>query len=223
MNRRAPSRCMAMPLSRAKAEMRLASSQSNIWPERRLMGLSMTMAPTSVATRPPAVRVMHGFDVGLRERGAARRQRHQRQAGERLARVAGVVVDVARLRHDHPAFRSGQRSQRELIREGARRHEHRRLLAEQRRPVLLERLHLTTQQVVVVFDVLVLAQPIEQRRVLARRDANAVAGSVDHAIGLDRRAGEYRRVREATGADGHADRPHKSAAGDGIHDYVNII
>ncbi len=47
-----------MPLSRAKAEIRFASSQSNIWPERRLTGLSITMAPTSVATRPPAVRVM---------------------------------------------------------------------------------------------------------------------------------------------------------------------
>ena len=37
--------------------MRFASSQSNICPDRRRIGLSITIAPTSVATRPPAVRV----------------------------------------------------------------------------------------------------------------------------------------------------------------------
>ena len=57
MNRRAPSRCIAMPFSRAKAEMRFASSQSNICPAKRLIGLSIAIAPTSDATRPPAVRV----------------------------------------------------------------------------------------------------------------------------------------------------------------------
>ena len=57
MNRRAPSRCMPIPRSRASAAMRFASSQSNICPDSRRIGLSILMAPTSVATRPPAVRV----------------------------------------------------------------------------------------------------------------------------------------------------------------------
>ncbi len=35
--------------------MRSASCQSNICPDSRRTGLSMAMAPTSVATRPPAV------------------------------------------------------------------------------------------------------------------------------------------------------------------------
>ena len=97
------------------------------------------------------------------------------------------------------------------------------LLAEQRRPMLLERLDLTAQEIVVVLDVLVLAQAIEQRRVLARRDANAVARCVDDAFGLDGGTGKDRHVGDAACPDGHADCPYKSAAGDGIHDYVNII
>ena len=143
----------------------------------------------------------HGFDVGLRERRAARRERHQREARQRLARIAGVVVDVAHLRHDHAALRSRQRAQRQLVRQRARRHEHRRLLAEQRRPVLLERLDLSTEQVVVVGDVLALAQPIQQRGVLARRDADAVAGRVNHLLRFDRSAREHRDIRQAARAD----------------------
>ena len=212
-----------MPLSRAKAEMRFASSQSNIWPERRRIGLSITIAPTSVATRPPAVRVEHRFDVGPRERGAARRERHQRQARQRLARVAGVVVDVAHLRHDHAALRSGQRAQRQLVRQRARRHEHRRLLAEQRRPVLLERFDLAAEQVVVVGDVLALAQAIEQRRVLARRDANAIAGGVHHASGsiaVFAKTGVYGRQPAPTAAPSVPTNPRRLM---GSIDQVNII
>ena len=161
----------------------------------------------------------HRLDVGLRECGPAGRKRHQRQARQRLARIAGVVVDVAHLRHDHAALRPGERAQGQLVGERARRHEHRRLLAEQLRPVLLELLDLSAKQVVVVFDVLVLAQPIEQRGVLARRDADAVARSVHNAIGLDGGVGEHRRVRKATGADDTAQRSDESATRDRIHGY----
>ncbi len=53
---RAPSRCNAIPRLRASVETRRISSKSNVWPCRRRTGDSIEITPTSVATRPEAVR-----------------------------------------------------------------------------------------------------------------------------------------------------------------------
>ena len=94
-----------MPRSRAKAAIRFASSQSNICPDSRRIGLSISDR-AHLGGHPAAGRAReHGFDVGAREGGRARRERHQRQARQRLAGVASVVVDVAHLRDDDAALR----------------------------------------------------------------------------------------------------------------------
>ena len=58
--------------------------------------------------------------------------------------------------------------------------------------MLFECFDLAAQEIVIVGDVLVLAQAIEKRRVLARRDANAVTGGVNDPLGFDRGIGEAR-------------------------------
>ena len=75
----------------------------------------------------------------------------------------------------------------------------------------LERLDLAAEQIVVFLDVLALAQPIQQRRVFARRDADAVARRVNDLVRLDRGVGEDRGVRQATCADSRAKRTDESA------------
>ena len=61
--------------------------------------------------------------------------------------------------------------------------------------MLLELFDLAAKQIIVVTDLFALAQAIEQRGVFARRDADAITGSVNHAFRLDRTTGQDRCVR----------------------------
>ena len=88
----------------------------------------------------------HRLDVGPGEGRGPGRERQQRESRQRLAGVAGVVVDVAGLRDDHPPPGAGQRAQRQLVGERSRGHEDGGLLAEQRRPLLLEPLDLRRRE-----------------------------------------------------------------------------
>ena len=94
----------------------------------------------------------HRLDVGAGEGRRPRRERQQRESRQRLAGVAGVVVDVAGLGDDHAPPGAGQRPQRQVVGERARGHEDGTLLAEQRRPLLLEPLDLAAEKVRVLFD-----------------------------------------------------------------------
>jgi hypothetical protein len=122
------------------------------------------------------------LDVGAGEGRFSRSERHQSQSRERLRRVAGVVVDVARLGHDHAAFVSGERAERELVRERAGGHEHRPLLPQLLRPPVLEALDLATEEVAVLSDLRPLRDVRKQRRVFAWRKPDAVARHSHHAF-----------------------------------------
>jgi hypothetical protein len=152
----------------------------------------------------------HGLDVRPRESGAARCERHQRESRQGLAGVAGIVVDVAHLRDDHASLLSSQHAQRKLISERARGHEHRCFFTQQRRPMTLECLDFAAQQVVVLGNVPALAQPIQKRCVLSRRDTDAVARGVHDFVGLDCRIRKNGDIRQAAGANRGSERPYKT-------------
>lgn len=81
------------------------------------------------ATRLRAVE--RPLDFRPREARAVGRERQQREAAQRRARIAGVVVHVAHVLDDHAVPIPGERSQREMIGERAGGHEERPLLAQQ--------------------------------------------------------------------------------------------
>ena len=56
------------------------------------------------------------LDLGAGEGRFSLPERQERQSRERLRGVAGVVIDVARLGHDHPALVSRERAESELAR-----------------------------------------------------------------------------------------------------------
>ena len=83
---------------------------------------------------------------------------------------------------DGPPPAAGQRPHREVVGEGAGGHEHRALLAEQRREPLLELAHDAAVRVAVAGDAPFLGEPAEDPAVVERRQAQAVAGHSDPAV-----------------------------------------
>ena len=115
------------------AEMRRISPGRTAAPATRRTGVSIEIAPTGTATRASGAPATAASASASGEGGAARRQRHQRQAAQLLGAIALVVVEVAFVLHQHPAAASREQAERKVVGQGAGRHEHRRLLAEQRR------------------------------------------------------------------------------------------
>ena len=130
-----------------------------------------------------------------RERSLSGRERHERQLRELLRAIPGVVVEVADVLDEHAPPRSRQRAHRQVVRERARGQEDRRLLAEQRRELLLERLDLAAARVLVGLRP-ALREPGQQLRVGRGRELEPVARRSSRRTG--RVAGDGGSCRTAT-------------------------
>jgi hypothetical protein len=119
---------------------------------------------------------------------------------------------VAHLLHDDAASVAGQRAQRQVVGQRARRHEDRPLLAEQGGPVLLEPLDFAAEQVVVLGNLGLPAQFVEQRGIGARRDGNAVAAKPHAAVAVRWQSrGHAGKRGQQGGSGGRADRSDEAA------------
>ena len=126
-----------MPSRLAPAQTRIISARIEQLTRLTPTGDSIRIAPTGSGTRPEVVRASTRSTSAQVKVPLSGCQRHQRQAAQDLARVSGVVVDVARLLNDDPAAIARERADREVVRQRSSRHEERALLAQQRREGLL--------------------------------------------------------------------------------------
>ena len=138
-----------MPRSRARAETWRIASKSNTSPRCRRTGDSTEMAPTAGGHPARGRALEDALHLLAAERRPAGLERDQVELGELLRAVARVVVEVARLLDDHPPLRATERAHREVVGEGARRHEDGGFLAQEAGELLLEGRHRPAARVVV--------------------------------------------------------------------------